>query len=242
MSGGALDPFYPVLPGAAWAARIASQGAKFIQLRVKDMPPLAVKTEIARALEFASAHGCQLVVNDYWREAIDLGAGFVHLGQGDLAGADIAAIKAAGIRIGISTHSLSELDIALGVEPDYIALGPIYETKLKTMPWAPQGLARIARMAGEDRLPAGRHRRHHARACARCACRRCVIGGGCHRHRHERRSRAAHEAMDCRDRPLAELIHRLSTILTPLTEGRLIWNIVGHAFGRRGLDGFGLQS
>jgi thiamine-phosphate pyrophosphorylase len=144
LSGGALDPFYPVLPDASWVARIASQGAKFIQLRAKDMPPLAVKTEIARALEFASAHGCQLVVNDYWREAIDLGAGFVHLGQGDLAGAEIAAIKAAGIRIGISTHSLSELDIALGVEPDYIALGPIYETKLKTMPWAPQGLARIA--------------------------------------------------------------------------------------------------
>ena len=86
----------------------------------------------------------------------------MHLGQGDLAGADIAAIKAAGIRIGISTHSLSELDIALGVEPDYIALGPIYPTKLKAMPWAPQGLARIARMAIEDRLPAGRHRRHHA--------------------------------------------------------------------------------
>ena len=139
MSGGALDPFYPVLPDAAWVARIASQGAKFIQLRVKDMPPLAVKTEIARALEFVSAHGCQLVVNDYWREAIDLGAGFVHLGQGDLVGADIAAIKAAGIRLGISTHSIAELDIALGVDPDYVALGPIYPTKLKAMPWAPQG-------------------------------------------------------------------------------------------------------
>ena len=59
MSDGALDPFYPVLPDAAWVARIASQGAKFIQLRVKDMPPHAVKAEIARALEFASAHDCQ---------------------------------------------------------------------------------------------------------------------------------------------------------------------------------------
>ncbi len=153
MSGGALDPFYPVLPDGSWVARIASQGARFIQLRVKDMPPLAVKTEIARALELTSAHGCQLVINDYWREAIDLGAGFVHLGQGDLVGADIAAIKAAGIRIGISTHSLSELDIALGVEPDYIALGPIYETKLKTMPWAPQGLARITEWRAKISCP-----------------------------------------------------------------------------------------
>jgi len=153
LSGGALDPFYPVLPGAAWAARIASQGAKFIQLRVKDMPPLAVKSEIARALEFVSAHGCQLVVNDYWREAIDLAADFVHLGQGDLVGADIAAIKAAGIRLGISTHSIAELDIALGVDPDYVALGPIYPTKLKAMPWAPQGLDRIGEWRSKISCP-----------------------------------------------------------------------------------------
>lgn len=144
MSALKLDPFYPVLPDAAWVARIASQGARFIQLRVKDMPPLALKSEIALGLEFASAHGCQLVVNDYWRDAIDLGAGFVHLGQDDLVGADIAAIKAAGIKLGVSTHSIAELDIALGVNPDYVALGPIYPTKLKAMPWEPQGLARIA--------------------------------------------------------------------------------------------------
>lgn len=144
MSAPKLDPFYPVLPDAAWVARIAAQGAKFIQLRLKDMEPAAIKTEIARALEVASNHRCQLVVNDYWREAVDLGADFVHLGQGDLTGADIPAIRTGGIRLGISTHSIAELDTALGLDPDYIALGPIYPTKLKAMPWAPQGLARIA--------------------------------------------------------------------------------------------------
>lgn len=143
MSAAPLDPFYPVLPDAAWVARIAGQGAKFIQLRVKDMPPHAIKAEIARALASASANRCQLVVNDYWREAIDLGADFVHLGQGDLAGADLGAIRHAGIKLGISTHSQAELDNALAAEPDYIALGPIYPTKLKVMPWEPQGLDRI---------------------------------------------------------------------------------------------------
>ena len=143
MSASKLDPFYPILPDAAWVARLASEGAGFIQLRVKDAPPAAIKTEIAQALKVASAHGCQLVVNDYWREAISLGANFVHLGQGDLAGADLGAIKAAGIKLGISTHSLDELDNALATDPDYIALGPIYPTKLKAMPWKPQGLARI---------------------------------------------------------------------------------------------------
>ena len=86
-----LDPFYPVLPDAAWVARIAGQGAKFIQLRVKDAPPEKIEQEIARALAIAAAHASQLVINDYWREAIKLGANFVHLGQEDLAKADVAA-------------------------------------------------------------------------------------------------------------------------------------------------------
>ena len=130
-----------------------AKARRFIQLRVKDASLAAVKTEIAQALEVASAHGCQLVVNDYWREAISLGADFVHLGQGDLAGADLGAIKAAGIKLGISTHSLDELDNALAAGPDYIALGPIYPTKLKAMPWKPQGLARIGEWRSKITCP-----------------------------------------------------------------------------------------
>ncbi len=55
----------------------------------------------------------------------------------------MSAIRRAGLKLGLSTHSHEELDVALGHDPDYVALGPIYETKLKVMPWAPQGLARI---------------------------------------------------------------------------------------------------
>ena len=47
------------------------------------------------------------------------------------------------MRIGISTHDHAELERALALQPDYVALGPIYPTLLKQMPWAPQGLARI---------------------------------------------------------------------------------------------------
>src|SRR5512141_1296941 len=115
--------------------------------------PAASKSEIAQALKRASAHGCQLVVNDYWREAIRLGADFVHLGQGDLAGADLGAIKSAGIKLGISALSRDELDTALAIDPDYIALGPIYPTKLKVMPWKPQGLARIGEWRSKIACP-----------------------------------------------------------------------------------------
>ena len=90
-----------------------------------------------------SRYGAQLIVNDYWQLALEEGCDFVHLGQSDLEQADVAALRAAGVRIGVSTHDDAELARGLSIEPDYVALGPIYPTLLKVMPWAPQGLARI---------------------------------------------------------------------------------------------------
>lgn len=139
-----LDPFYPIVPDTAWLARLVSQGVRLIQLRIKDADAACIAVQIAEAVEFCRAQNCQLVINDYWREAIAAGANFVHLGQDDLAQADLAAIKRAGLRLGISTHRPEELTTALRALPDYVALGPIYATKLKPMPWAPQGLAPLA--------------------------------------------------------------------------------------------------
>jgi thiamine-phosphate pyrophosphorylase len=138
-----LAKFYPVVPDAAWVERLARLGVKLVQLRMKDAPSEAVSAAIARALAACRANACELVVNDYWREAIDCGATFVHLGQGDLDTADTAAIRRAGLKLGLSTHSHEELDRALSQDPDYVALGPVYETKLKVMPWGPQGLERL---------------------------------------------------------------------------------------------------
>lgn len=138
-----LDRFYPIVPDLAWMERLVPLGVRTIQLRLKDASQAEVRRQITGSLEVCKRHGCELIVNDYWREAIALGADFIHLGQEDLAEADVAAIKAAGARLGISTHSHEELEIALAAKPDYVALGPIYETKLKAMKWAPQGLARI---------------------------------------------------------------------------------------------------
>lgn len=138
-----IEKFYPVLPDITWLERLVPRGVRFVQLRLKDVPQDEVRRQITRSLELCSEHGAQLVVNDYWREAIELGADFVHLGQEDLAAADLPAIRAAGIRLGISTHDRAELATALAAGPDYVALGPIYETKLKVMKWAPQGLDRV---------------------------------------------------------------------------------------------------
>lgn len=146
-----LDPFYLIVDSAAWIERLVPLGVKLVQLRIKEMDEAGLRSEI-RAAKTACAHrGCQLIVNDYWQLAIEEGCDFVHLGQEDLAAADLAAIKRARLRLGLSTHDHAELEEALAAGPDYIALGPVYPTILKKMKWAPQGLERI----GEWKLRAG---------------------------------------------------------------------------------------
>ena len=138
-----LDPFYPIVDSPTWVRRLVNVGARLIQLRVKDKDEASLLGQTREALAICRAAGAQLIVNDYWRIAIEAGADFVHLGQGDLDEADIPAIRARGMKLGVSTHDEAELERALGLEPDYVALGPIYPTILKAMPFAPQGLARI---------------------------------------------------------------------------------------------------
>ena len=138
-----LDPFYPIVDSAAWVARLVGVGARLIQLRVKDKDEAAVRREARKALAISAKAGATLVLNDYWRLAIDEGAPWVHLGQGDLDGANVAAIRRAGVSLGVSTHDDAELARALKLDPDYVALGPIYPTILKAMAFAPQGLERI---------------------------------------------------------------------------------------------------
>jgi thiamine-phosphate pyrophosphorylase len=143
MPAAALDAFYPIVPDVDWLGRLVPLGVKTVQLRLKEAAPERVRREIAQSLEICARHRCQLIVNDYWREALQLGADFIHLGQEDLAGADLEAIRGKSARLGISTHSEQELAIALAARPTYVALGPIFETKLKVMKWAPQGLQRV---------------------------------------------------------------------------------------------------
>ena len=138
-----LDPFYPVVDSVDWVERLVRQGTKLVQLRIKDRDDETVMPAIRAALATCRTHGADLVVNDYWRAAIAAGADFLHLGQGDLDTADLAAIRSAGLKLGISTHDHAELARALACGPDYVALGPIYPTTLKVMPFAPQGLERI---------------------------------------------------------------------------------------------------
>ncbi len=137
------DRFYPVVDSVAWVARLALLGVGTIQLRAKDLNDSEALQTVSDALDVIKGTAAKLVVNDYWRAAIVAGARHLHLGQEDLADADLKAIRDAGLTLGLSTHDDTELETALRAKPDYIALGPIFPTTLKSMRFAPQGIPKI---------------------------------------------------------------------------------------------------
>lgn len=155
--------FYPIVPDTSWLQRVIRLGARTVQLRLKHMSRSQVMTEIRTAIQWVQAYeqelatsdpnqdrvpqenpvSIQLIINDYWQEAIDGEGKYVHIGQEDLVHTDCVALREAGIRYGISTHSLAELEHALLYQPDYVALGPIFAPTGKSVSWAPQGVEKI---------------------------------------------------------------------------------------------------
>ncbi len=138
-----LDRFYPIFDHIDWLRRMLPLGVKLVQLRVKDQPDAVVREQIALARDLCREYGTLLVVNDYWQAAIDAGCDWIHLGQEDLDDADLKAIRKAGLKLGVSTHDDDELERVLAMDPDYVALGPVYPTILKKMKWEQQGLPRV---------------------------------------------------------------------------------------------------
>ncbi len=137
------DRFYAIIDSLAWLKRLTALGVGTVQLRAKSLSHTDALALVREALDVTRGTKTRLVVNDYWRAAIDAKADHLHLGQEDLADADVTAIRRAGLTLGLSTHDDAELDTALKYKPDYVALGPIFPTTLKAMRFAPQGIARI---------------------------------------------------------------------------------------------------
>jgi thiamine-phosphate pyrophosphorylase len=137
------DRFYPVVDSLAWVERLTKLGVGTIQLRAKNLNDGEALQIVTDALAITKGTPTRIIVNDYWRAAIVAGAEHLHLGQEDLAEADLAAIREAKLTLGLSTHDDEELATALAAKPDYVALGPIFPTTLKSMRFAPQGIPKI---------------------------------------------------------------------------------------------------
>lgn len=136
---------YPIVDDVSWIKKLAKLNVKTIQLRIKNKNKSELNQQIQQAVHDANMYGVQLFINDYWQQAIQFGAYGVHLGQEDLVTADLAAIREAGLRLGISTHCYYEVARAHFVNPSYLACGPIFPTTSKIMPFKPQGLQQLSR-------------------------------------------------------------------------------------------------
>lgn len=142
---------YAVMPSAAWIEKLVPLKVPTVQLRFKSDDPAAVKAEVVRAANAAKGQSSRLFINDHWRVAIDHHAACggdsgiygIHLGQEDLDAADLDAIRASGLRLGVSTHGYAEMLRVAAIGPSYLALGAIFPTTTKVMPTQPQGIGRF---------------------------------------------------------------------------------------------------
>jgi hydroxymethylpyrimidine kinase/phosphomethylpyrimidine kinase/thiamine-phosphate diphosphorylase len=134
---------YPVVDSLLWLERCLKEGVKTLQLRVKNISDVELEAIIVKAVALGMQYEARLFINDYWQLAIKHKAYGVHLGQEDIETADMKAIADAGLYLGLSTHSWYEIARAHSFTPSYIAIGPVYATTTKVMPFAPQGLDQL---------------------------------------------------------------------------------------------------
>ena len=122
---------YPVVDSLKWLERLVRLGVETIQLRIKNVPHNELESIVEQAVTLCEGSACRLFINDYWQLAIKYQAYGVHLGQEDIAEADLQAIQRAGVRLGISTHGEFEWARAASLQPSYLAIGAIYPTDTK---------------------------------------------------------------------------------------------------------------
>jgi len=138
---------YGVVPDSEWVKRMVDAELPSVQLRLKSEDKAKIKKHIQESVASTKDSKTLLFINDYWEQAIDAGAYGVHLGQEDIATADLTEIRGAGLRLGLSTHGYAEMVYADRFCPSYIAMGAVFPTNLKKMPTAPQGLGRLYQYA-----------------------------------------------------------------------------------------------
>ncbi|WP_283131588.1 thiamine phosphate synthase [Enterovibrio norvegicus] len=138
-----LGPLYPVVDDIALLKRLLAHGVRTVQLRVKDPNHPHLEAMVNDAVGYGELYNAQVFINDHWEKALSAGAYGIHLGQDDLKSADLNAIAKAGIRLGVSTRTAEELQLALSLNPSYLAIGHIFPTPTKQMPTPPQGIEQL---------------------------------------------------------------------------------------------------
>jgi thiamine-phosphate diphosphorylase len=144
---------YPLVDKAYKLETLFSLGVTTAQLRVKDLKEQALEEEIKKAIEISKKYTVRLFINDFWELAIKHKAYGIHLGQEDLVDADLTAIYDAGIRLGVSTHTTKEIEMALMIQPSYLAIGPVFKTFSKKVNYDTVGTEELANWSKNVHYP-----------------------------------------------------------------------------------------
>ena len=115
-------------------------GARFLQIRATEVASGEYLEWCDEIIKDATDVGAQLIVNDRADIAAMAGAAGVHLGQRDLAPELVRKMVPAGMVLGLSTHTRSQLDRSTTTAVDYVAVGPVYRTVTKDTGYAAVGL------------------------------------------------------------------------------------------------------
>jgi thiamine-phosphate pyrophosphorylase len=135
----------PVAGYDACAAAAVRCGVRYLQLRMKGVPPDAVLETALRVREITLGSDTLFIVNDDVTIAREVDADGVHLGQRDLSLDEARRLwSAPGKRFGLSTHNERQALLATRHSPDYIGVGPVFATPTKAVPDPILGLERMA--------------------------------------------------------------------------------------------------
>ncbi len=144
---------YPLVDRANKIKTLYALGITTAQLRVKDLEGKALEDEVANAIKISEYYNARLFINDYWELAIKYRAYGIHLGQDDLETANLKEIHQADIRLGVSTHTSKEIEMALEIEPSYLAIGPIFETSSKKVNYNTVGVKELRNWSKNVQYP-----------------------------------------------------------------------------------------
>jgi thiamine-phosphate pyrophosphorylase len=144
--------------------RAVAAGVDWVQIREKDLSARELLALAKAAVDAAAENrgarrwAARIIINDRLDVALAAGAAGVHLGRESLAAADVVRWCRSGnapaeFRIGVSCHSVAEVQAAEAAGASYAIFGPVFDAPSKRPFGAPQGIAKLAEASRAVRMP-----------------------------------------------------------------------------------------